>query len=139
VSENSLAGEIKKARSSRKLRILVVDDIVAVTDALVLLLTAEGHDVAGVYDGPTAIAACESAPPDVVLLDFQMPEMNGAQVAAKLYALPMPQTTKIVVHTSLDLSDVRLLGLRCDRLIYKTYSIELLLSTLVEVVTGHSG
>ena len=50
---------------------LSVDDLVVVGDA---------------EDGPTAIQACEDLAPDVVVLDFKMPDMDGLETARQLKA-----------------------------------------------------
>jgi PAS domain S-box-containing protein len=65
----------------RKARILVVDDDPDVRLFLITLLDELGHAVEGVEDGEAALAAVEAAPPDLMLIDFAMPKMNGAQLA----------------------------------------------------------
>jgi CheY-like chemotaxis protein len=127
------------ATEAPRLRVLVVDDIAAMADALALVIRAEGHDAAAVYGGPEAIEAAGAAQADpatafdVVLLDFMMPGMNGGEAAEALYRLPRAQQPKIVIHTSMDLNDPRLRGVRCERLIRKTYSMEELIEVLLHV------
>ena len=61
--------------------ILVVDDDSDVRDFLASALTDLGHRVDAVGDGPAALAALETALPELMLADFAMPGMNGAELA----------------------------------------------------------
>ena len=65
-------------------RILVIDDDPATCRLLGAIFRAEGFDVLMANDGPTGIATVLSAKPDVVLLDLEMPEMNGMAVLERL-------------------------------------------------------
>jgi DNA-binding NarL/FixJ family response regulator len=68
------------------------------------MLSAEGFDVTGeAADGESAISAVESLSPDIVLLDIQLPGMDGFEVAAKLADLP--RVPRIVLTSSRDASD----------------------------------
>jgi CheY-like chemotaxis protein len=66
--------------------VLVVDDNVDAAESLALLLNALGANATVACDGPQALAACEQAMPDVVLLDIGMPGMNGYEVAREVRA-----------------------------------------------------
>lgn len=64
--------------------ILAVDDE---ADLLLIIKTAlfsEGFNVITATNGPDAIALANENPPDLVILDFMMPEMNGLEVLAAL-------------------------------------------------------
>jgi PAS domain S-box-containing protein len=66
------------------LRVLVVEDEVAVAKMLVMLLRLWGHQVQGVHDGAGALAAVATFHPDVILCDIGLPGKNGYQVAREL-------------------------------------------------------
>jgi signal transduction histidine kinase/CheY-like chemotaxis protein len=69
----------EQALELRSLRLLVIDDDPAVRAAIVRPLEEEGHVVDAVSDGPTALAALGQRGFDLVLVDFAMPGMDGAE------------------------------------------------------------
>ena len=68
------------------MRVLVVDDNVDAASAMGQLLEIQGHEAAVAADGPTALTAAATRPPDLVLLDIGLPGMDGYEVAARLRA-----------------------------------------------------
>lgn len=68
--------------------ILVVDDTPANLDLLCKMLKDRGHRVRPVPNGRLALRAVEVEPPDLVLLDINMPDMNGFEVCQSLKANP---------------------------------------------------
>jgi len=67
------------------LTLLIVDDHAGFRSFARTLLGADGFDVAGeAEDGETALSAVEQLHPDVVLLDVQMPGIDGFEVARRL-------------------------------------------------------
>jgi DNA-binding NarL/FixJ family response regulator len=71
--------------------VVIVDDHAAFRESAAALLEAEGFAVIGAAaDGDEAVAAVERLRPQVVLLDIQLPDMDGFAVAEQLAALPDP-------------------------------------------------
>jgi two-component system cell cycle response regulator len=64
--------------------VLVVDDSLTVRGAIRLYLEADGYYVEEAVDGEAGIAACLANPPDVVLLDVEMPGLDGHDVLQRL-------------------------------------------------------
>jgi PAS domain S-box-containing protein len=65
-------------------RILIVDDNADVAQALARLLERSGHEVRTSGDGPSAIGAALAHHPDIILLDIEIPVMDGYEVASRL-------------------------------------------------------
>lgn len=67
-----------------KKRILIVDDDPDVLDVLQLTLPEEEYEVAEAHDGQEALEKVYERPPDLIILDYIMPKMNGREVCQKL-------------------------------------------------------
>ncbi len=78
-----------------KANILVVDDNPVNLRLLVQILTAKGYKVRPVPNGKLAVSTSQAAPPDLILLDINMPNMDGYEVCQKLK--DDPQTADIPV------------------------------------------
>ena len=67
------------------MRVLIVDDHPSFRASARKLLESEGYDVVGeAADGAGALEAAEQLHPDVVLLDVQLPDLDGFEVAKRL-------------------------------------------------------
>ena len=65
-------------------RILIADDNEDAAKSLSMLLQITGHETHTVYDGLAAVAAVEELQPDVVILDIDMPRMDGCDAARRI-------------------------------------------------------
>ena len=74
-------GQDEPSKAPRPLRVLVVDDDRDTVVSLTLLLRDEGHDVRSVHSGRHVMGAILDFEPDVVILDIQLPELSGWEVA----------------------------------------------------------
>ena len=92
-------------------RVLVVDDIPANVKLLEARLSAEYFDVATAYSGAEALALCERAECDIVLLDVMMPDMDGFEVCRRLKSNPATHHIPVVMVTALDQPSDRVRGL----------------------------
>jgi putative two-component system response regulator len=91
--------------------ILVVDDIPANVRLLERLLINEGYQVQGANSGAEALQAVASAPPDLILLDVMMPNMNGFEVTEQLKNSTDTSHIPIILVTATDDNDVHVKGL----------------------------
>jgi two-component system, cell cycle response regulator len=92
-------------------RVLVVDDVPANAKLLEARLTAEYFDVVTATSGAEALAICERAQCDIVLLDVMMPEMDGFEVCRRLKAGAKTHHIPVVMVTALDQPSDRVRGL----------------------------
>jgi len=81
---------------------LVVDDVLANVKLLDARLTAEYFDVVTAMNGPEALAICERAQCDIVLLDVMMPGHGRFEVCRRLKANPATHHIPVVMVTALD-------------------------------------
>ncbi len=92
-------------------RVLVVDDVPANVKLLEARLSAEYFDVITADNGLEALAVCERAECDIVLLDVMMPDMDGFEVCRKLKSNPATHHIPVVMVTALDQPSDRVRGL----------------------------
>ncbi|MET7716123.1 response regulator transcription factor [Streptomyces sp. NPDC005407] len=90
-------------------RILIVDDEPAVREALQRSLAFEGYGTEVAVDGVDALARAEAYAPDLIVLDIQMPRMDGLTAARRLRAAG--STTPILMLTARDTVGDRVTGL----------------------------
>ncbi len=70
--------------NSNKGDILIVDDVPENLQLLFTMLTEQGYEVRRVLNGKQAINAAITEPPDLILLDIKMPDLDGYQVCEEL-------------------------------------------------------
>jgi DNA-binding NarL/FixJ family response regulator len=91
--------------------VLIVDDHPSFRATARLLLESEGFEVIGeAEDGEGALRAVRDLAPQVLLLDVQLPDIDGIEVAARLTA--NGDSPAIVLTSSRDVNDLGLLGER---------------------------
>jgi diguanylate cyclase (GGDEF)-like protein len=92
--------------------VVVVDDSLVIRGVVRGWLEEQGYDVVEAADGQTAIDLCLAAPPDVVLLDIEMPGLNGHDVLERLKSEPSVQDIPVVFLTNHSSMEEVLRGLR---------------------------
>jgi len=107
-------------------KITLVDDDENITTSVSLALESHGHAVKAYYDGATGLAALESDPPDLAILDVKMPRMDGMEV---LRRLRQSSDLPVIILTSKDEEIDEILGfnLGADDYIHKPFSQRLLI------------
>ncbi|HVV87974.1 MAG TPA: response regulator, partial [Kofleriaceae bacterium] len=78
-------------------RVLVIDDSPTIARVVQLVLTKAGYDVSSATDGEAGLAQARAQRPDLILLDFVMPRLNGYQVCRELAADPGLRDVPVVL------------------------------------------
>ena len=78
-------------------RVLVIDDSPTIVRVVQLVLTKAGYDVSSAADGEEGLAMARAQRPDLILLDFVMPKLNGYQVCRELAADPALRDVPVVL------------------------------------------
>jgi CheY-like chemotaxis protein len=81
--------------------VLVVDDEFGIVDVLETVLTDEGYRVLTACNGRQGLERLSAEKPDVVLLDFMMPILGGAEMLAAMKAEPAYRHVPVIMITSL--------------------------------------
>ena len=94
----------------RSIRILLVEDNEVFREALELLLGMRGdvEVVAAVGDGAAAVPACQEHRPDVVLMDYRLPGLDGVQATAALRET-CPDTAVVCLTASANTREIEAL------------------------------
>ncbi|MHB8590304.1 MAG: protein kinase domain-containing protein [Candidatus Dormibacteraceae bacterium] len=102
-ANGATTGETPRRRVSRSLpKVLVVDDGAANRELIEACLAGVECDVRLVEDGPSALKAIEIEMPDLVLLDVQMPGMDGYEVCRRIKSEPKFRLVPVVMITALN-------------------------------------
>ncbi|MGE0086421.1 MAG: response regulator [Desulfococcaceae bacterium] len=85
-----------------KAKILIVDDTLENLQFLSYMLRQNAYSVTAAADGPSALMIAANDPPDLVLLDIRMPEMDGYEVCAHLKSDAKTKNIPVIFLSALD-------------------------------------
>ena len=108
--------------------ILIVDDNPHNLKLVRVLLLSEGYDVRTAADAEEALSQLESFEPRLILMDLQLPGMDGLELTRRLKADPRRRHIAIVALTAYAMKgdDLEALGAGCDGYVAKPIDIETL-------------
>jgi two-component system cell cycle response regulator DivK len=113
-------------------RILVIEDQEDLRHILRDLLVGSGYDVIEAGDGAEGVAKAQDEQPDLILMDIQLPVLDGYEAARQIKATPRLAATPIIAVSSFamkgDEEKARSAG--CDHYVTKPYSPIQLLRTV---------
>jgi len=101
--------------------ILVVDDNLANATLLTYVLELEGYDARAAADADEALAILEHFSPELIMMDLQLPGMDGLELTRRLKADPRRRKILIVALTAYAMKgdEERALGAGCDAYVSK--------------------
>jgi DNA-binding response OmpR family regulator len=114
-------------------RILCIEDEPEMIDLIRLILNRRGYDVKGALGGVEGLKALSEDPPDLVLLDLMMPDMDGWEVYQQMKASEKTRHIPVIVVTAKAQSIDKVLGLhvaKVDDYIAKPFSPQELLDSV---------
>jgi two-component system OmpR family response regulator len=113
-------------------RALIVDDEKPFNDVLRELLSLEGFDVQPAYNAATARQLIEASPPDLVVLDVRLPDVNGFTLLRQLRDKGLGSSTKVIIvsaHATREEMAQALLG-GADAFLLKPFAMKQLQAAL---------
>ena len=84
----------------KKPLILVVEDNELNMELITDVLTLAGYDIVKAWDGPEGLTVAAETRPDLILMDFQLPGMDGLQVTSRLKARDDTAAIPVIAVTS---------------------------------------
>jgi CheY-like chemotaxis protein len=126
------------ARVQRRSRVLVVDDSMSVRRAVASLLEDQGYEIVQARDGLEAVKSMESARPDLLLTDLEMPNMNGLELTAHVRSRSELASLPVIMITSRSMDKHRRQALTSGVDVYltKPYTDQELLQQVATALTN---
>ena len=81
--------------------VMLIDDDEFYRDTLIAMLEEEGVNIVGLADGKAAIDKLKHTKPDLILLDYQMPELNGIETLIQIKSNPETRSIPIIMLTGI--------------------------------------
>ena len=115
-------------------RVLIIEDHEDNRRILRDLLTSKGYDVIEAVDGLDGVSAAETLRPDLIIMDIQLPGIDGYEATRRIKANSETKKIPIIVVTSYALrgDDMKAVEAGCDVYIAKPFSPRQLLSKVRE-------
>jgi two-component system cell cycle response regulator DivK len=117
-------------------RILVIEDQVDNRRIVRDLLTSVGYEIIEAVTGEEGVSSAERHVPDLILMDIQLPDIDGYETTRRIRVKPALQHIPIIAVTSYALSgdDVKAYEAGCDGYVSKPFSPRALLAKIREYV-----
>jgi two-component system, cell cycle response regulator DivK len=118
--------------------ILIVDDNAANLKLARVVLTLEGHVVRTAGDAEEALELLKTFRPRIILMDIQLPGMDGLQLTRKLKADPATRDIVIIALTAYAMKgdDLKVLAAGCDGYVTKPIDLDSLPALVADHLTG---
>jgi CheY-like chemotaxis protein len=118
--------------STRAANILVVDDDASTRTLLELILSSGGHQITLLNDGREALAYLKTQTPDLIVIDVNVPVLDGIEVCSRIKKLPRFRNIPVVVLTSMNdaATRVRAINANASEIVYKPLTGKNFLQTI---------
>ena len=122
-------------------RILVVEDQEDNRRIVRDLLTSAGYEMIEALDGEAGVRLAETERPDLILMDVQLPVLDGHEATRRIKRNPELRAIPIIVVTSYALSgdDAKAMAAGCDAYVAKPFSPRQLLATIRKFLGDERG
>ena len=122
-------------------RVLIVDDNAMNVDLVSFLLAADGMQVESAADAAQASARIAAQHPDLILMDIQMPGVDGLELTRRLKADPATRHIPIVALTAYAMKgdEERMLAAGCDGYIAKPVEVASFTRRVRSFLSGSAG
>src|SRR5262245_54279004 len=118
--------------------VLVVDDDQDIVEALVDVLECEGYAVRTARDGVEGLECLKSRPFDLILLDVEMPRLNGPDMAYRMFVRDAGDEEIPIVLLSANLNLARVAAsVGTPYFLAKPYSVDSLLALMARALSEH--
>lgn len=121
--------------------ILLVDDYDTNVDAVSDYLTYQGYRVIVAKNGVEAIATVKAEQPDLILMDIQMPDMDGLEATRQIRAHPGGEQIPIIALTALAMpgDESRCIGAGANAYLSKPISLKELSKVVAQLINDFQG
>ncbi|MCP5465034.1 MAG: response regulator [Deltaproteobacteria bacterium] len=110
-------------------KVLIIDDEGDLLEMVTMRLNKAGHEVETALDGKQGLEKVSSFKPNVILLDVNMPELNGWQVCQALKENPETANISVVILTATrDLKQAK--EVKADRVVLKPFNFDEILGVI---------
>ena len=117
-------------------RVLIVDDDTEIVQAVTVRLGAAGYNVIAAPDGEQGVERALETRPDVIVMDLQLPTMDGLTALARIHAHSATRSTPVVVLSACSSARKHALELGARYFLDKPYNAKTLLAAIESSIAG---
>ena len=124
---------------SNKKNVLYIEDDSEMIDLVSLIIGRRGYEVVGAHGGREGLDLAQQSPPDLILLDLMMPDLDGWDVYKQLKANESTQNVPVIIITAKSQAIDRVLGLhiaKVDDYISKPFRPQELLDSIEKILSA---
>lgn len=114
-------------------KVFIIDDDMTMVYLLRTLLEMDGYEVAEVQDWDTIIETVQTESPDLLLMDYFLPDLDGLELLTQLRTDTLLTETRIIMSSGMDVSD-QCMAAGADAFLLKPYTPEQLIETIKETI-----